>query len=143
MINAKFVAPMLAAILALSGCGTSEGDACDPSDYTNSCSSMFNTEPFGCRECPSSAGYLKNQGYCSSGYDTSEYMCQAAWGGTSGSTTGNCTATYQGPTADPQVSTQCMSIWNYRCNQDNSTAADQNCLVYDSLEATVPCPYCE
>ncbi len=40
---------------------------------------------------------------------------------------GACGSSYQGP---------------YRCNAGNDYAADQNCLVYDSLEATEPCPYC-
>ncbi|NPC49255.1 hypothetical protein HPC50_19530 [Corallococcus exiguus] len=59
-----------------------------------------------------------------------------------GSSGGTCTSTYQGPTGDAQVYTQCASVWNYRCQQKNDSAADQNCLVYDSLEATVECPYC-
>ncbi|WP_375744515.1 hypothetical protein NR800_06795 [Corallococcus interemptor] len=59
-----------------------------------------------------------------------------------GSSGGTCTPTYQGPTGDAQVYTQCASVWNYRCQQKNDSAADQNCLVYDSLEATVDCPYC-
>lgn len=59
-----------------------------------------------------------------------------------GSSGGTCTATYQGPTGDAQVYTQCASVWNYRCQQKNDSAADQNCLVYDSLEASVDCPYC-
>lgn len=70
--------------------------------------------------------------------NTDPYTCTVS-GGSSG---GTCTATYQGPTGDAQVYTQCASVWNYRCQQKNDYAADQNCLVYDSLEATVDCPYC-
>ncbi|WP_309890636.1 hypothetical protein [Archangium sp.] len=74
---------------------------------------------------------------CTSGTDP--YSCTVS-GGSGGS--GACTSTYQGPTGDAQVYTQCASVWNYRCQQKNNSAADQNCLVYDSLEATVSCPYC-
>lgn len=59
-----------------------------------------------------------------------------------GATSGQCTASYEGPTADPQVSTQCMAIWNHRCVAGDSARADQNCRVYDSLDANVACPYC-
>ncbi|MCY1037190.1 hypothetical protein OV207_37545 [Corallococcus sp. BB11-1] len=74
---------------------------------------------------------------CSSGTDPNS--CTVP-GGSSGG--GSCTPTYQGPTGDAQVYTQCASVWNYRCQMKNHSAADQNCLVYDSLEATVSCPYC-
>lgn len=63
-------------------------------------------------------------------------------GGGGGGGSGKCTSTYNGPQGDPQVSTQCMSVWNYRCQAKNNEAADKNCKVYDQLEATVSCPYC-
>ncbi len=63
-------------------------------------------------------------------------------GGTGGAKAASCTTTYEGPSGDPQVSTQCMAVWNYRCRDGNMSAADQNCLVYASLNATVGCPYC-
>lgn len=88
------------------------------------------------------AGKFTAGGSCASlscpGGTTNPHQCSVSGGGGSGS----CTDSYQGPTGDPQVSTQCMSVWNYRCQAKNQSAADQNCRVYESLEATVACPYC-
>ncbi|HKP62078.1 MAG TPA: hypothetical protein VJV78_35345 [Polyangiales bacterium] len=62
--------------------------------------------------------------------------------GSGGGGGGSCTSSYQGPMGDAQVYTQCASVWNYRCQAKNNDAADKNCLVYKSLQATVACPYC-
>lgn len=99
---------------------------CDPVTSSSGCSGKF-TAGGTCRNfsCPSET---RNPNLCSDG------------GGSGGS--GSCTSTYQGPTGDPQVATQCMSVWNYRCQANNPSAADQNCLVYRSMDPTVPCPYC-
>lgn len=98
---------------------------CHPNSTASSCSGKF-TAGGNCANlsCP--------------GVTNDPFQCSVGGGGGSGS----CTSSYQGPTGDPQVSTQCMSVWNYRCQAKNQSAADQNCLVYDSLEATVSCPYC-
>ncbi|MBF5043799.1 hypothetical protein FGE12_15480 [Aggregicoccus sp. 17bor-14] len=96
----------------------------------------------GCYWCPTDGSCNASLDDSACGFSeqvTSASACVATGGG---SNANGCTSSYQGPTGDPQVSTQCMSVWNYRCVQHDSSKADQNCLVYDSLEATVACPYC-
>jgi hypothetical protein len=134
---------VVVATLVFAGCTSSDGDACDPSENDNPCISMWSGEASACMECPSSAGFQSTQGYCGSDVYATEQTCKDIYGTGTASSSGSCTSTYQGPTGDPQVSTQCMSVWNYRCQQRNTSAADQNCRVYDSLDATVSCPYCE
>lgn len=99
---------------------------CQPSSTDASCNGKF----FAGATC---AGFS-----CPNGA-TSPTQCTVAGASSSG---GSCTSSYKGPTDDAQVATQCMSVWNYLCIQKNPTAAKKNCAVYDSLEATVPCPYC-
>jgi hypothetical protein len=128
------VAPLL---LLLAGC---PAGPCPEASTCEGCVAMYVSE--GCRWCP-----LENECTDSLADNTCDIstevfdsdQCMETGGGSS---SGSCTSSYQGPTGDPQVSTQCMSVWNYRCVQQDDSRADQNCLVYDSLEATVACPYC-
>ena len=131
------LAALPAFLLLLTGC---PAGPCPQASTCEGCVAMYVVD--GCRWCP-----LENECTDSLAENTCDIstevfdsdQCMETGGGSS---SGSCTSSYQGPTGDPQVSSQCMSVWNYRCVQQDDSRADQNCLVYDSLEATVSCPYC-
>src|SRR5215218_873275 len=129
------LAPAL--LLLLSGC---PAGPCPGASTCEGCTAMYVAE--GCRWCPTESSCNDSLAETSCGFGTEVYSADRCVATGGGSSPGSCTSSYQGPTGDPQVSTQCMSVWNYRCVQNDDARADQNCLVYDSLEATVSCPYC-
>lgn len=155
--SSRVAAALIALILvALPACG--ESGACVTGDKVYFCNedSEDKCQNFWCDSTWTYCGYFAGASCSEVGFPEGTSSLQsyseprsADWsrgtpgaGGSSGGGSGSCTSTYQGPTGDPQVSTQCMSVWNYRCQQHDDAKADQNCSVYASLEATVSCPYC-
>lgn len=130
----------LCVFLLLSSLLSACSDPCSGISTCEGCVAFYISD--GCRWCPADQACGDYDAPLSCAFTDLVFDSEQCLETAGGADTGSCTETYQGPTGDPQVSTQCQAVWHYRCVEGNASNADQNCLVYDSLDATVSCPYC-